>query len=284
MNIHRILITSELDELSAKVARFAVNLATQMNISEIVLLNIINPVHTQSFSASGDVLSADDHMTSRFNALKMKKNQELAAKEAEAYSTEKVSIKPIVRFGENKTDLANYMKQFDAGLLVCASRNENSALRMIFESNTDKIIRKADYPLIVLQSESKVGDIQHILVAIDIQQDNKDGLKNIAAFAKAVNARMQLLYVLTDDSQASDQAIKKLRALAIENMFENFDINVVNNNSLEDGIRSFARKHNPDMIAVLSQGKGTIHQLIFGSSSEDIIKESDKPVFVSKIN
>jgi nucleotide-binding universal stress UspA family protein len=57
----------------------------------------------------------------------------------------------------------------------------------------------------------------------------------------------------------------------------------VNNDSLEDGIRSFARKHNPDMIAVLSQGKGKIHKLIFGSSTGHIIKETDKPVFVSKI-
>jgi len=66
---------------------------------------------------------------------------------------------------------------------------------------------------------------------------------------------------------------------------------LVNNDSLEDGIRHFVRKHNPDMIAVLSQGKGKIHKLIFGSNAEDIIsstegiiKETDKPVFVSKIS
>jgi nucleotide-binding universal stress UspA family protein len=95
---------------------------------------------------------------------------------------------------------------------------------------------------------------------------------------------MQLLHVITDDAFSSDRAIEKLRELAIKNMFGNYDINVVNNDNLEHGIRSFVRKYNPDMVAVLSQGKGKLKKMIYGSSTDDIIKESDKPVFVSKIS
>jgi nucleotide-binding universal stress UspA family protein len=284
MDIKKILIPTELDELSAKVIGFSVELAEQMNISEIVLLNIIIPAHTQSFSASGDVFAGEGHMTNRFNVLLMKKRQKLAETEAKKFTTDKVRIKPFVRFNHSKTDLNKYMREFEAGLIVCGSRDEHSFLQMLFGSDTEKIVRKLDYPLIIIQDEADAGKIHSILVAIDINEDDQSGLNEIADFAKALNARMQLLHVLTDDSQSSDQAIKKLRKLAVENMFGNYDINVMNNDSLEGGIRSFVRKHNPDMIAVLSQGKGKIHKLISGSSTEDIIKETDKPVFVSKIS
>jgi len=284
MDFQKILIPSELDELSAKVTGFAVNLAEQMNISDIILLNVIIPAHTQAFSASGDVFTADGHMASRFNLVLMEKHQKLAEEEAEKFATDTVRIKPIVRFNDSKTNLNKFMEEFEAGLIVCGSRDEHSFLQMLIGSDTEKMVRKVDYPLIILQDEADAGEIQNILVAIDIKEDDQSGLNEIAAFARALNARMQLLHVLTGDSHSSDQAIKKLRELAIKNMFGDYDINVVNNDSLEDGIRSFARKHNPDMIAVLSQGKGELHKLVFGSSTQDIIKETDKPVFVSKIS
>lgn len=284
MDIKKILIPSELDELSAKVTGFAVKLAEEMNIREIILLNVIIPAHTQAFSASGDVFAADGHMANRFNVVLMEKHLKLAEAEAKKFTTDKVSIKPIVRFNDSKTDLNKYMEEFAAGLIVCGSRDEHNFLQMLFGSDTEKMVRKVDYPLILLQEEADAGEIQNILVAIDINEEDQSGLNEIASFARTLNARMQLLHVLTRDSQSSDEVIKKLRELAIKNMFGKYDINVVNNDSLEDGIRSFVRKHNPDMVAVLSQGKGKIHKLIFGSSTEDIIKETDKPVFVSKIS
>jgi nucleotide-binding universal stress UspA family protein len=284
MDIKKILIPSELDELSAKVTGFAVNLAEEMNIPEIILLNVIIPAHTQAFSASGDVFAADGHMASRFNVVLMDKHQELAEEEAEKFSTGKVKIKPVVRFNDSKTDLNKYMVEHGAELIVCGSRDENTFLQMLFGSESGKMVRKVDYPMIIIQDEADAGEIQNILVAIDINEEDQSGLNEIASFARTLNARMQLLHVLTSDLQSSDEAIKKLRELAIKSMFGNYDINVVNNDSLEDGIHSFVRKHNPDMVAVLSQGKGKIHKLIFGSSTEDIIKETDKPVFVSKIS
>lgn len=279
----RILILSELDELSSRVTGFAAELACQMNISKIVLLYLLTPVHTRAFSASGDIFSGDGHLTNHLNSVLLERHKKLAEEEAERFTTEKVKIEPCVRFSESKTNLNKYMKEFEAGLLVCGSRDEYNFFQMLSGSVTGDIVRKVDYPMIIIHDETDAAEINSILVAIDIEQKDQKSLSEIVAFARSVNARIQLLHVLTEDSQSSDEAIKKLRKLAIENMVDNYDINVVNNDSLEDGIRSFARKNNPDMIAVLSQGKGKIHKLIFGSSTENIIKEIDKPVFVCKI-
>jgi nucleotide-binding universal stress UspA family protein len=284
MDFKKILVPAELDELSGKVINFAVDMAQQMSISEVVLLNVIIPAHTQSFSASGDVFATNALASSRLNFILMEKHQKLAKEEAEKFTTDKVKIRPIVRFNDSKTDLNKYMKEFEADLIVCGSRDENSFLQMLFGSDTEKIIRKTDYPLIFLQDEADATEIRNILVAIDINKKDQSGLTKVANFAKALNAGVHLLHVLTDDAQSSDQAIKQLRKLAVENMFANYDINVVNNDSLEDGIRSYARKHDADMIAVLSQGKGKIHKLIFGSNTEDVLRDTDKPVFVSKIS
>ncbi len=280
MSIKKILIPSELDELSEKVSRFAVSLAEQLPVSEIVLLNIIP--YTQSFSISGDIFTSDGDMVKHYNLLLMEKHQQLVEEEAEKLASDKVSIKPVVRFSDSKTSLNQYMEEFGADLLVCGSRDEQSFLQFLFGSDTGTMVSALDYPLIVIQEEADTDETQNILVPIDISEEDQRGLSEIASFAGALNARMQFLHVLTDDSYSADYALKRLRELAIVYMFDNYDINVVNDDSLEDGIRSFARKNNSDMIALLSQGRGKLHKLIFGSSTEDIIKETNKPVFVSK--
>ncbi len=284
MNNKKILILSELDEFSTMLTEFAVDLAEQINISEIVLLNLILPTHPPTFSTSGAVLAAESNLSKDFNMVLMEKHQKHFEEQAKKFTSDKVKIRPIVRFSNSKTNLNKYMEEYQAALIVCGNRNEHSFLHRLFESDTEKRVRKLDYPLLILQDETDAAKINNILVAIDInEEDDYNNLSEIATFSDSVNAKMQLLHVLTEDSQSSSQTIKELQEIAIANKLSNYDINVVNNNNLEDGIRSFVRKYNPDMIAVLSQGKGKIHKLIFGSSTEDIIKEVDKPVFVSKI-
>ncbi len=284
MHVKKILIGSELDEFSAKVTAFAVSLAEQLNISEVVLLNLITPEQNQANPVLDNAFADGKDMGNRINKVLMEKHRRLAKKEAKKFSTYKVKIKALTRFNDSITDVNKYMEDHGSELIVCGSGGKHNFLQLVFGSQPGKMGPKVDYPLIILQDEAEAGEIHSILVAIDINKEDQSVLKNISHLAKDLNAKMQLLHVLTDDSHSSDQAIKILRQLAINNMLAHYDINVVNNDSLENGIGSFARQHNPDMIAVSSQGKGKIHKLIFGSSTKAIIKETDKPVYISKIS
>jgi nucleotide-binding universal stress UspA family protein len=283
MDIKRILVPTELNALSANATEFAVDLANQAGISEVILLNIIVPAHSQTFAASGDVFAAEGGTASRLNMLLMEKRQKLVEKEAARFSSDKVTVKPYVRFNDSKTELNEYMQYFDAGLLVSGSRDQESFLDKLFANKTEKIIRKVDYPVIVIKKDTVSGKINNIALAIDVNAEVQHGLDDIIYFATMVEAKLQLLHVIVDDEITSDFAIEKLQQLSQQNNLTNYEINVVNSGNLESGIRKFIRKYNPDMIAVLSEGKGKIRKLIYGSSTEDIIEETDIPVFVSKI-
>jgi nucleotide-binding universal stress UspA family protein len=283
MKTHKILVATELDELSARVTEFAVNLSVQLGVPELVLLNVIIPAATQAFSATGDVSTYNTQEINLFNTELMKKHQRLVREEALKFSTKKVKIKPYVRFNDSKTDLNSYIEYFNAGIVVFGSRDEDNFLNQIFGIDSEELLRKVDYPSIILKDDTIYGNIKDILVAIDVSGKNQSGLKDIAHFASLIKAKMHLLHVVIDGETSPDEAIEKLSNLAKEFELVNYAINVVNNNNLEIGIKSFVRKNNPDMIAVQSQGKGKIWKLIFGSSTRDIIRETAKPVFVSKI-
>ncbi len=283
MSIKKLLVLTELDERTSMANAFAVNLAEQLHHNELILLNVIIPAHSQAFTASGDVFKAEGDMANRFNLALMEKHKKLVESQAAQLTTQQVQVKPYVRFNDNKTHINEYMEEFDCDVIVCGSRDEDSFMEKLFGSETTNLIHDTDFPMIVVKEGTPVAPIHDIAVAIDVEANMQHGLDQVVSFAEAVNAKLQLVYIATRNKPSADDAIEDLRNIALERKMKNYAINVVNNESLESGLRSFVRKYNPDMIAVLSEGKGKLSTLIYGSDTQEIIKEMEKPVFVSKL-
>ena len=88
--------------------------------------------------------------------------------------------------------------------------------------------------------------------------------------------------MITNGKLSATTAIERLQQLAINKNIRDFSINTMENPSLESGIRNFSRKYKPDMIALLNQGKGKLHNLIYGSNTGEVISETDLPVYVAR--
>jgi nucleotide-binding universal stress UspA family protein len=284
MSTKKILVFSELDELSAKVTKFAVGLSSQLGETELILLNVIIPAMVQSFTTAGAISTYDNLNVNLLNTELMNKHRMLADIEAMKYTTDKVNVIPIVRFNESQSNIQSIMESLDASLLVLGSHDETSFLNQLFGANSIEIVRKADFPTIVIKPDTRVSNINNLLVALDVNEEDQSGLREVADLAQSLQARVNLLYVVVNGDTSPDTAIEKMHDLALLHKMANYAISVISSPTLEEGIKGFIRKTNPDMMAVLSQGKGKIKKLIYGSSAEDIIKEVNIPVLINKIH
>ncbi|MFN2395850.1 MAG: universal stress protein [Bacteroidales bacterium] len=284
MQLNKILIPTELNELSDVVVDFAVDFAKQIQVDEIVLLNLIIPAHVQTLTASGDAIDANGKLAVQMNDKIMEHHKELIEKQAKRHAGSHVEIYPHVRFNTSKSDLNRYMKEFEADLIIAGSRDKLSFMEVLLGSSTEKMIRKIDYPMIIIKDQPVKSEIREIALAIDIDEgEEQEGIDEIIAFAGLLNAQLQLLHVITDDKPEAPEAIDALQKIAKRKKMKNYAINVVENHSLENALHTFTRIQNPDMIALLNQGKGKLHKLIFGSHTEDVLKEAEKPVFIGKM-
>ncbi len=282
MQIKKILVPTELNEISEMATEYAVSLAGQLNVGEVVLLNLIIPAHHQAFYAAGQPLDAKGQLTDHLNMVIMQKHEDLIKKQANQYATSKVKITPQVRFSNSMSNLNTYMDEFGAGLIVCGSYDKFSFLEILFGSPTEKMVRKVDYPMIVLTEEPVSDEIKNIALAVDVDQPIHEEINEIIFLAQHLHAHLQLVHVIDNDGVKAANAIDKLQQLAKSRNISDYSINVLNNESVENGLNSFVRKFNPDIIAILSQGKGKLHKLIYGSETEEVIRELKIPVFVCK--
>lgn len=284
MHLNKILVPTELNELSDVVVDFAVDLAKQIQVNEVVLLNLMIPSHVQTLTASGRAIDANGKLAVQLNDKIMAQHKELIEKQAKRHAGSHVKINHYVRFNSSKSDLNQYMKEFNADLIISGSRDKFSFMEVLLGSSTEKLIRKINYPMIVIKEQPVNSEIHEIVLAIDVEKgEDQHGIDGIISFAQMLNAQLQLVHVITNDKPDPSDAIDILQKIAKKKKMKNYALNVINNNSPEDGIKSFVRMQKPDMIALLNQGKGKLHKLIYGSQTEDMLEVAERPVFISKM-
>ncbi len=283
MTFKKILVLSELNNLSEITMEYAVNMAEQMDIKEVVLLNTILPAHHQTYHAGGQTIDAQGQLANSMNMVMLKKHRELTQNQAVKYSAEHVRVIPHVEFIHSTSNINEYMEKYGTDLIVCGSHDKASFMEILFGSTTEKMVRKIDYPMVVLNNEPASSDIEKIALAIDVEKEDQSGIEQILDLAKSLHAHVQMVYIHQKNKDLkTNDAIEKMQQIGKAQNLDNYSINIINNPDLEDGLNSFIRKYNPDMLGVLSQGKGKLHKLIYGSHTEEIISETDIPVMVGK--
>ncbi|MDD2633020.1 MAG: universal stress protein [Bacteroidales bacterium] len=283
MSITKILVTSETASMSTKVMGFAIHIATKLHIDEIVLLHVLTPTPSQAYMTTGEVYMAPGVQAAQIDQERLETQRKKLQAEAERFSTPQLRITPKVDFGDNRTRLNSYMQKYGTDLVIAEGREERGFIENLFGNDTERMIAQTDYPMIIIKEDSEISDVRKIAVAIDVSEERHGGLESIRDFAAGLGATMHLVHVITDENTNADDAIEKMRELAQHYHFTNHALHVVNSSTLEHGLHSFIQKYNPDMIAVLTQGKGKLTRFFYGSATDDILKESDKPIFVSKI-
>jgi nucleotide-binding universal stress UspA family protein len=281
---NRIIVLTELDSLSEKMIDFAIEIARELKADEIILLNIIIPTHTQSFTATEDMFHADADLSVQMNNLLRQQNLELMENHLELFKDSDVKLTPEVIIGSSKTDLNYYLEQYNSGLLIRGIYEDNSWFGKLFEPDTDKIARKVDYPVILFKDNTVVKSLSKIGVAIDVENKQKESLKIVSEFGFLLEARLELFYILTRDDLSEEKAILELENIAKENNMQDYSTRIIKETELEAGIDKYLRTTNANMIAVLSKGKGKLKNLFYGSSSEKIFHESDLPVLICSVH
>ncbi|MFW5892543.1 MAG: universal stress protein [Bacteroidota bacterium] len=283
MDYKKIMVLSELNNLSEIIMEYAVHMAEKMEMQEVILLNTILPAHYQSYHAGGQTIDAQGQLANSMNMVILKKHREMTQNQALKYSTDKVRVIPHVEFIHSTSNINTYMEKFGTDMILCGSNDKVNFMEILFGSKTEKMVRKIDYPMIILTNEPPSYEIKNIALAVDVEKDNLEGIDQIIDMSKKLHAHLQMVYINHNKKNLkANEALEKMQELGKNKNLDNYSINIINNPDLEEGLSSFIRKYNPDMLGVLSSGKGKLNKLIYGSHTEEIISETDIPVIVGR--
>lgn len=193
-----------------------------------------------------------------------------------------------------------------ADLIVMGKSGHGFIVNALIGSNTCKVIRDTTVPVLAVRKRDN-GDrveIKKILVPIDISDPEISALPEAVSLAGKFQAEIIVIYVFWLDSKVYDippglvndiieLSRDKLEEIVNNQMNEIIEVNPdQKHNRIKSGvlhgmspgvtIRRYAKDQSVDLIIIKTHGREGINRLLFGSETENIIRESPCSVLTVK--
>jgi len=197
---------------------------------------------------------------------------------------EGIPVTEAVQFEKAFEGIVKASKAHNIDLVVMGSHGTSGAQGFFVGSNTEKVVRTSDIPVLVVKKELDIQDINTFVFASDFSEEIKKPFQNAISFAKAFGARMDLLMINTPGHFLSTEESEKRIVSFLKNFdLEDYTMHVYNDYSVEKGVLNFAKRVNADLIGVGTHGRTGISHYLNGSIGEDIVNNAIRPVITFKI-
>lgn len=201
-----------------------------------------------------------------------------------------VEVKQAVMKHRNFNEINEVAKENDASLIVMSSRGSNGLEEMFIGSNTEKVVRSSDIPVLVIKQLVSDFGMDTGIFASDFSSENIEAYKKAKEFFNQFDATMKLVFVNTPGRNfKSSKEIDELlfhffKDAGYANPTKRInDVGVISDYSIEEGIFAYSHLINADVIAIPTHGRKGLSHLLRGSISEDVANHSVIPVLTIKL-
>ncbi|MEN8186282.1 MAG: universal stress protein [Bacteroidota bacterium] len=169
-------------------------------------------------------------------------------------------------------------------LIVMGSQGASGLQEMFIGSNTEKVVRRSEIPVLVVKSGTEDFKIKDIVFASDFKNEGKSTFHKFLEFTEVFNAKIHFLYVNTIHNFNTTKAIEeKMTEFISDFEIKDYTKRIYNDISVEKGILSYARDIDADLIAMNTHGRSGLSQLFNGSIGRELANHALRPVITFKL-
>jgi nucleotide-binding universal stress UspA family protein len=197
---------------------------------------------------------------------------------------EGIKIKESVKFHKAFNGVIEESKNNNVDLIVMGSQGATGLKEMLVGSNTEKVVRHSDIPVLVIKKKVTDFDIKNMIFACDFSKESKNSFKNVLSFANIFNAKLHLLFINTiHNFESTRESNLKLEKFAVGVDKKKLTLNIYNDTTIEEGILNFGKEIDADLIAINTHGRSGLSQLFSESISKELANHALRPIITFKI-
>ncbi|HET8803032.1 MAG TPA: universal stress protein [Aequorivita sp.] len=276
----KILVPVDFSQYSEYAMEVAANIAKKHN-SEIIA------VHMMGLS---EAVVTRDESKEVFEAMYYMK---LAEKRFDEFLDKDylkgVKVTDTVHNYKNFSELNDLAQEFNADLIVMGSHGSSGLKEVFVGSNTEKVVRTSEIPVLVIKHRAEIFNPQLGVFACDFLENSVGPYKRAKKMFDSLGINMQMLYVNLAGDFRSTREIEKRILNFLQNAGEVNPLESLNKvvqyneYSVEGGIFGYSQVTNADIIALPTQGRQGLAHFFSGSIGENVVNHSDLPVLTFKV-
>jgi len=272
----RILVPTDFSNHAEYALRVAAQIAKKNN-GEIFLLHMLDLPH------EGSDAQSHGHAIPEIMYLK-KRAEEKMDELTNSSFLEGIEVSEIIKLQSTFTGIIDISKKNEIDLIVMGSHGVNGFKEMIIGSNTEKVVRTSDIPVLVIKKEMTEFNVNKFVFASDFSDEVSKTFEKAVEFTNKFGAHLHLVSVNTPNNFKSTAVAEKImNEFASKFQINNFSTHIYNDVNVEKGILNFANSIDADLIGMSTHGRRGLAHFFNGSISEDLVNHSARPVVTFKI-
>lgn len=203
---------------------------------------------------------------------------------------EGIIVEPLLKKHLDFKEVSDLALDINASLIIMGSNGSKGLTEIIKGSNTEKVVRHSETPVLVVKNNDINFAPERILFVSDFKLETVKAYHRMIEIATLLNARIEFLYVNLPGDQFKTTAQMDEVLLNFFTEVKHPDaiqaIKTVNryaDYTVEEGVMNFASLNATDIIAIPTHGRTGISHLLNGSISEDIANHAIMPVLTVKM-
>lgn len=199
-----------------------------------------------------------------------------------------IKVTPIIKHYIAFREVNRVAEEYDADLIIMGSHGVSGMKEIFLGSNTEKVVRNSDIPVLVIKQEQENLNFDDVVFASDFSDEAIPGYQRVMKFLDNFAKNVHLVHVNTPygDFQSSTEIENKVAHFLLKAEGDLNRLNTINyiaDYTVEKGILNFCNVVGSDLIAVITRGKKGLTHFFSGSVSEDVTNHSLLPVITFKM-
>ncbi|MFB9078718.1 universal stress protein [Flavobacterium procerum] len=272
----RILVPTDFSAHAENALKVAAQVAKKNN-SEIILLHMLELPHQMN-----DAITSGASIPETM--LFMKKANETLDEISNRNYLDGIEITEIVKMDKPIHGITQVSKEYEIDLIVMGSHGASGIEELLIGSNTEKVVRNSEIPVLVIKKENPDFSASEIVFASDLSEEAYLPFEKLLKFAKLFDSKLHLVTICTPNSFKPTHEIEKITKSFISKFdFSNLETHIYNDTNIENGIINFSNSINADVISMCTHGRTGFAHFFNGSISEGLVNHAIKPVLTFKV-
>jgi len=195
-----------------------------------------------------------------------------------------LEVEDDVNFHRAYEGIISESKKHNVDLIVMGSQGASGLEEILVGSNTEKVVRNSEIPVLVIKRDIDKFRINNIVFASNFHFENRKAFQKILDFASKFGAKLHLLKINTiNNFETTKDSSDAIRSFISDFDLGDFTLNIYNDISVEAGILNFSKLIDSDIIVLNTHGRRGLAHLFNGSIGEDLANHAKLPVVTFKL-
>ncbi|MEA5520834.1 universal stress protein [Limnoraphis robusta] len=283
MSTLRILVPIDFSELSLKALEVAASLGKHLTVKITPFHAYIPVADIDGLYYMGMVIGSHANFSDIEPVIKDRLTQV-----AEDKVDKNLLTAPLISVGNAPQAIVEEAKNFD--LVIMSTHGRTGFSRFLLGSVSEKVLRIAHTPILIVEEESVFEPLDKILVTTDFSENSFAAFSWARDFAKVSGAKIDFIHIIKYDefkSMSTAQTFASLRKDRMNKLIEEYfgDIAsqvhpevILTSESPHESIFNLHFSRNYNLIVMATIGRTGLKYLTLGSTTANVVRTVGAPV------